>query len=152
LGFKAINPNFPDNPITVEMILSHQSSLIECNAYNDFLMDSYNAPNGSAVPLLSSLFLNGAKYFNDCTFSKTHKPGTYYQYVNLNFVIVGTIIERLSGQRFDVFLRERFLKEFSDNMNFNPAKLKNPNDLAVLYIGNNGQWQADYDNYKGNIP
>lgn len=91
LGFQAVNPNFPTVPITIEMVLTHQSSLIECDAYNNFLVDTYNAPTGNSVPLLKELFANG-KYYNNCTFSKVHKPGTYYQYVNLNFVIAGTII------------------------------------------------------------
>lgn len=52
LGFPAINPNFPDIPITIEMVLSHQSSLIECDAYNNFLVDTYNAPTGNSIPLL----------------------------------------------------------------------------------------------------
>ena len=37
-------------------------------------------------------------------------------------------------------------------MNFNPAQLPNPNDLGVIYIGSSGNWQADCDNFKGNIP
>lgn len=152
LGFKAVNPNFPDVPITIEMILSHQSSLLECSAYNSFLVDSYNAATGSQVPPLSSLFISGEKYFNACTFSRLHRPGSYFEYVNLNFVIAGTIIERLSGQRFDLYMRDNFFKEFSEAMNFNPAQLPVPNDLGVLYIGNAGSWQSDCDNYKGNIP
>jgi hypothetical protein len=34
-------------------------------------------------------------------------------------------------------------------MNFNPSKLSNSNDLAVLYEGNNGKWVASKDNYNG---
>lgn len=30
LGFTVRNPSFPSSPITVEMLLTHQSSLIEC--------------------------------------------------------------------------------------------------------------------------
>jgi hypothetical protein len=37
-------------------------------------------------------------------------------------------------------------------MNFNPALLPNPNDLAVLYNGNKGTWVPDCDNYQGKIP
>lgn len=37
-------------------------------------------------------------------------------------------------------------------MNFNPAALKNPNDLAVLYTGNNGKWVVAKDDYNGTIP
>lgn len=152
LGFKAVNPNFPTIPITVEMVLSHQSSLIECSAYDNFLTDTYNAVDGSSVPLLSTLFTQGSKYFNSCTFSTTHAPGTYYQYVNLNYVIAGTIIERLSGVRFDIYMADKFLSKVSGKMNFNPAQLSSKDDLAVLYIGSSGKWAADCDNYKGVIP
>ena len=51
LGYQLVNPHFPDTQITIEMILTHQSSLIECNPYyNDFLMTTYNAETGSEVP------------------------------------------------------------------------------------------------------
>lgn len=152
LGFAAVNPNFPSAPITVEMVLSHQSSLVECSAYDSFLTDTYNAPDGASVPLLSALFTRGSKYFNACTFSSTHPPGSYYQYVNLNYVIAGTIIERLSGSRFDLYMSANFLSKVSDRMAFNPAALRSKDDLGVLYVGAAGKWVADCDDYKGVIP
>ena len=86
------------------MVLSHQSSLIECDPYyTDFLMTTYNAKSGSEVPHLKEVLVPGGKYYNECLFSKTHKPGTYFQYVNLNFGIAGTIIEQISKQRFDQY-------------------------------------------------
>ena len=46
-GFPVKNPSFPTVDITVEMALSHQSSLIECDPYySNFLMDTYNAKSG----------------------------------------------------------------------------------------------------------
>lgn len=44
LGFEVINPFFPNHKITVEMILSHQSSFMECDAYYNFLHDTYTGP------------------------------------------------------------------------------------------------------------
>lgn len=44
LGFKVENPWFPGASITLEMVLSHQSSLMECDAYYSFLHDTYSGP------------------------------------------------------------------------------------------------------------
>ena len=36
---------------------------------------------------------------------------------------------------------------------FNPANIKNPKNLGVIYIGDKGKWVPNYDNYPtGNIP
>ena len=65
LGFEIKNPHYPDVPITVEMILSHQSSITETDTeYTNFLMDTLNAPNGDKVPNLKELFISGGKYYN----------------------------------------------------------------------------------------
>lgn len=80
------------------MILTHQSSLIECEPYySSFLTDTYRALDGSQVPSLRSILINGGKYYNTCLYSAVHAPGTYFNYVNLNFGIAGTIIEAISG-------------------------------------------------------
>lgn len=53
LGFPVRNPAFPTVEITVEMALSHQSSLIECEPYySNFLTDGYNAKTGTEVPAI----------------------------------------------------------------------------------------------------
>jgi CubicO group peptidase (beta-lactamase class C family) len=49
--------------------------------------------------------VEGGKYFNKCLFSSVYPPGTHYLYVNLNFGIAGAIVEKVSGIRFDIFLR-----------------------------------------------
>ena len=76
-------------------------------------MDTYNAKTGYDVPPLRDILVQGGKYFNECLFSKIIPPGTHFQYVNLNFGIGGTIIEKVSGQRFDVFMRDNVLKHIS---------------------------------------
>ena len=102
MGFKVENPHFPGLPITLQMVLSHQSTLIECDPYySNFLAGTSNAKNGLEVPHIKEILIPGGKYYNECLYSKTHKPGSYYQYVNLNFGIAGTIVEILSNTRFD---------------------------------------------------
>jgi hypothetical protein len=67
----------------------------------------------------------------------------------LNYVIAGTLIEKISGIRFDIYMKQRILSKISSTMNFNPADILNSNDLSVLYTGSNGKWVASQDNYKG---
>ena len=43
-------------------------------------------------------------------------PGTHFQYVNLNFGIGGAIIEKVSGIRFDIYLRDKILKHISTDL------------------------------------
>jgi len=103
--------------ITVEMILSHQSSLLECDPYySNFLDATYNAKSGSEVPNIKEILLKGGKFYNDCLYSSTHKPGTYFHYVNLNFGLAGTIVEILAQKRFDEYTRDNILTQISEGL------------------------------------
>jgi D-alanyl-D-alanine carboxypeptidase len=50
-GYQIANPYFPDEDITLEMVLSHQSSLLDCEPfYSNFLSASINAKSGYDIP------------------------------------------------------------------------------------------------------
>lgn len=91
IGFKVRNPKFPDTRITLKMILSHTSSLNDSEGY--FKLD---AADPSKNP-------NWEKCYND------YEPGKGYMYCNLNFNIAGTIIEKISGERFDRYVKNHVL-------------------------------------------
>jgi CubicO group peptidase (beta-lactamase class C family) len=91
IGFKVRNPNFPDKTITLKMLMSHTSSLNDTQGY--FTLDSIN-PNKNT---------NWAKCYNG------YAPGEGYEYCNLNYNMVGTIIERVSGERFDKYIKAHIL-------------------------------------------
>lgn len=86
------------------MLLSHQSSLVDCESYDEFVDDTDSATNGYEVPKLSELLLPGGKYYRTCSYVNK-KPGSYYAYSNLNYVIMGTLLERLTNTRFDIWMR-----------------------------------------------
>lgn len=84
LGFPLRNPAFPDQPITARMLLSHTSSLRDGATYWALAGDP-----------LSSLF-------DDAThFAADHGPGGYFTYANINTGVLATVLERVSGARFD---------------------------------------------------
>jgi len=91
VGFKIRNPKFPDKVITLKMVLSHRSSINDSQGY--FTLDIINPDKNP----------DWTKCYND------YEPGTGYMYCNLNFNMVGTVIERISGERFDQYVKHHVL-------------------------------------------
>ncbi|MEN9976615.1 MAG: hypothetical protein RIR36_775 [Bacteroidota bacterium] len=92
VGFKVRNPKFPETVITLRLMLSHLSSINDSQGY--FSLDSIN-PAKSA---------NWENCYNN------YEPGKRYMYCNLNFNMIGTIIEKVSGERFDAYIQNHILK------------------------------------------
>lgn len=114
IGFKVRNPQYPDVVITLKMILSHTSSLNDSEGY--FSLDAIN-PSKNA---------NWQKCYN------SYEPGKGYQYCNLNFNMAGTIIERVSGERFDHYVLNHILKPLKLYGGYNVNEL-NQNLFAKIY-------------------
>lgn len=91
IGFKVRNPKFPNTKITLKMLLSHTSSLSDKEGY--FELDVLNPEKNE----------NWANVFND------YEPGSEYQYCNLNFNMLGAVIERYTQKRFDNYIVENIL-------------------------------------------
>ena len=94
LGFRVRNPKFPDIPITLEMLLSHTSSINDSQGYwttIDIINPDINTSAGNC--------------YND------YAPGSGgYEYCNLNLNLAGTILERVSGERFDQYIVHHILE------------------------------------------
>lgn len=92
LGFAVRNPRFPDRAITLEMLLTHTSSITDSQRYHslDIINPDINA--------------SWAESYSD------HAPGAHYQYSNLGYNMAGAIVEQASGQRFDRYVGEHVLE------------------------------------------
>lgn len=90
-GFTIRNPKFPETVITLRMVMSHRSSINDRQGY--FTLDAINPEKNK----------DWAKCYNE------YEPGTGYQYCNLNYNMVGTIIEKISGERFDQYVKHHIL-------------------------------------------
>lgn len=144
LGFTLRNPQYPDIPITYRMLLSHTGSLQDGTGYGDFLGDTYaSAP----PPPISDLLVPGGESYTANMF-RQETPGTYFTYANVNYGVIGTLIEAHSGMRFDQYMRLHVLAPLGINGSFNVQDLDNIGNLAVLY--RNSSPQAD--EFNGIIP
>jgi CubicO group peptidase (beta-lactamase class C family) len=84
LGWRVRNPAFPDTPITLRALLSHQSGLRDTVDY--------------IVPLDGSL---EAVLANPKAWELVHAPGTYFSYANINSPLIVAVMEGATGERFD---------------------------------------------------
>jgi len=95
LGYSIRNPRFPDEPITLRLLLSHKSSIRDGEGYGKFarnmISDSLN---------IKELFTKDGKYYTDDMFAD-HKPGAYFSYTNCTWGLIASIVEKVSGERFD---------------------------------------------------
>lgn len=91
LGFKVRNPKYPGTIITLRMVLSHRSSVNDSQGY--FTLDVINPDKNP----------DWAKCYSD------YEPGTGYRYCNLNYNMAGAVIEKISGERFDQYVKHHIL-------------------------------------------
>ncbi len=146
LGFSLKNPNHPGTPVTVKMLLLHTGSLNEGSGYDGFLAATYN--NVGNPPSFSELFVPGGKYYTDDMWRK-EAPGEYYTYCNANFGLAGTIIERITGQRFEEYIQKNLFIPLGITGSYIAEGVTDINNLAVIYDNDNGNWVPGTDNFRG---
>lgn len=94
LGYAVANPAFADQPITLRHLLSHTSSLRDHD-------DRYAIPLGETLKAVLG---------DPASWDEANGPATaYFTYANLNFPVVASIIERVTGERFDQAVRRLVL-------------------------------------------
>ena len=146
LRFPVSNPNHPDKPITVRMLLLHTSSVNEGRGYDPFLMDTYG--NVGNPPSFTELLSPGGSYYTEDMWRK-EPPGTYYSYCNANFGLAGTVIERITGQRFEDFMQQNLFVPLGITGSYIPEGVTDINNLAVIYRCIDSVWTPQTDDFNG---
>ena len=132
-------PNF-DPAITVHHLLTHTSGIPDY--FDEDLMDNYGAlwkerPNYSMLSPRDFLpmFQNMPMKF---------APGERFHYNNGGFVLLGLIIEAVSGQRYTDYIQKSILQPASMNDSGFFALNQLPARTATGYIPmENGQWRSN---------
>jgi CubicO group peptidase (beta-lactamase class C family) len=91
VGFKIRNPRFPNTVITLKMLLSHRSSINDSEGY--FSLDAIDPATNP----------NFVKCYN------AYEPDKGYMYCNLNYNLAGSILEKITGIRFDKYIQQQIL-------------------------------------------
>ncbi|ABU58291.1 serine hydrolase domain-containing protein [Roseiflexus castenholzii] len=83
-------------PLTIRHLLTHTSGLVDYTAFAGFEPTEMNPATPQEL----------VERFRD--FPLSFAPGTLYHYCNSNYVLLGLIIERVSGMEYADYLEQRF--------------------------------------------
>jgi len=148
LGYNVENPDCPIAEITTRMLLSHTSTIIDGPTYSSFLSSTVN---DNPIPNLSELLTPEGDFYDTDQFNNK-VPGNYFNYANVNYVILGTIVEKISSLRFDVYCLQNIFQPLGLDASFNVNDLQSIDSVAVLYRKISGVWTAQADNFEGIQP
>ncbi|MCZ8512665.1 serine hydrolase [Paenibacillus filicis] len=131
LGLPLRNPRYPELPVTLKMLMTHTSGLQD--EYARFVADSRreNPPRLR----LADLLLPDGPYYTDRLWGEgpPGDPG-HFEYSNLGAVLLAAVVEKLSGERFDLYCRKHLFEPLGmRNTSFNISDFERMEDIAVLY-------------------
>jgi len=129
LGFLVRNPNHPDIPITYRLLLTHTSSLNDDAGY--FTLDVIDPQKNLEI----------GKGYN------AYAPGTQYEYCNLGYNTLGTLVEIHSGERFDLYIKKHMIDPLGLNAGFNVDAFDR-DQFVTLYNYEDGKFSASPDAYR----
>jgi CubicO group peptidase (beta-lactamase class C family) len=146
LGWKLQHPKHPGIPITWRQLMSHRSGIRDCEVYACFSRDIIREKLD-----IRELFQPYGQYFADDLFAE-EAPVEYFHYANCTWGLVATVVENISGERFDNYCRKHILQPLGMRAEFNVAKIDSMDDIAVLYRFREGAWVPQTDDYQGIRP
>lgn len=88
--------------ITLRQLAEMRSGLFPYTSDEDFVHDLLSDPQRSFTP--EEVLAYGFKHRN------TFKPGAQFEYSNTNLVLLGLVVEKVTGQRLQDFVRNRVLR------------------------------------------
>ncbi|CAH0249775.1 Penicillin-binding protein 4* [Massilia sp. Bi118] len=153
LGFSLRNPHFPDQPIVLRHLLTHTSSLRDEAGYSW----------GTDVALKDVLVPGSRLHGEGKMWAANAGPGAYFTYCNLGWGVIGTIMERVTSERFDRLMRRLLVEPLGLHAGYNPSELPASDvaNIATLYRKRtvdtevwdaNGPWIAQADDYSRSPP
>jgi CubicO group peptidase (beta-lactamase class C family) len=114
LGFKVRNPKYPDQAILLRHLLSHRSSIHDTEGY--YTLDVIDSSRNT-------------KWKNAYS---NNSPGLQFIYSNLNYNMLGAIIEKISGKRYDKYIIENILQPLGIEGGYDVSEL-DANRFAQIY-------------------
>lgn len=128
LGWKLSNPAFPDTPITMRQLLSHRSGLRD-------KIDYILPLDGDLQTILA----------NPEAWERSHTPGSYFSYANINSPVIAAVAESATGERFDKLVARLVLEPLTLDACFNWHRGCSPNRRAdaVTLLRPNGDLAKD---------
>jgi len=129
LPFKVVNPSFSDKEITIWYLATHTSGIVDNEFYlsKNFIlkegtsiidsslgfddMQTFN-PADSIISIdqfLQNILVQGGKWNTKDPYAN-YKPGAMYEYSNIGTTLAAFVLEKATGERFDIFTQKHILE------------------------------------------
>lgn len=129
-------PGFPYHGITVKMLLNHRSGLPNYLYYVEKAKDQWDRKklmtNQDVVNTLMTWHPPVAAY-----------PDRHFNYCNTNFVLLASIVEKVSGMSFPDYLEKNIFEPLGMN-NTHVHTIGDTADVIQSYQRNGGLWTLDF--------
>lgn len=102
-------PELPYEGVTIRMLLTHRSGLPRYDSMADEFWPDRRKPFSNEA-LIKMLIDKKPEVYN--------APNVVYFYNNINYALLATVVERVSGQRFEDFMRERIFEPVGMNSSY----------------------------------
>ncbi len=145
IGWELRNPKRPEAIITLRHLIGHTSGIRDGEGYGRFISDMFTDRLN-----IQELFQASGSHFTEDMFAD-HKPEHFFSYSNSAWSLVATVIEKISGQRFDRYMRDRLFSPLKMNASFNLTDFER-DEIAILYRKPDGVWTPQVDDFRESEP
>ena len=149
LGFKVRNPKYEDKKITLRMILTQTSSIIDDGTCDNGIHKGYDGSNSTDDFIkLEELLTKGSKHFYKGY--SDYEPGSEFIYSNLGCGIIACVCEKITNKYFPDYIIECLLNPLNIKSGFRLENIANPENLVGHYLYEDKQFKLyrDYESFK----
>jgi CubicO group peptidase (beta-lactamase class C family) len=142
--FQVINPNYPSEIITFEMLMTHTSSIDD----NWSILTPLERCGDSPITLdsvLTNYYTQGGAYYSVANFFNYPPSANNFHYTNAGSCILAFIVEKLSGVPFPQYCRQNIFNQLDMNVSSWFLAGLDTNNIATPYEwmgGTGGQFVA----------
>jgi CubicO group peptidase (beta-lactamase class C family) len=132
LPFSVRNPNYPDEPITTRMLLTHTSSITDGGYVSGFYLYGYKDYPVSVLEFEKNYLTNSGSYYTSANYSNS-KPGSTHKYSNVGAALVACIVQQVSGIDFNEYCKTNIFQPLGMNKTTWYFSETPQNEIAVPY-------------------
>jgi CubicO group peptidase (beta-lactamase class C family) len=138
--FQIINPYYPNDTITIRMLMTHTSSLRDWGNW-DFLYTLTSC--GDSPIALDSFLINyltpGGLYYSGLSFYN-YAPGTVWEYANVDLCVLALLVEKFSGMSLNQYCRENIFDPLEMHKSSFLLEELDTNNIATPYLWTGSQY------------
>ena len=136
LGFKVRNPKYPNDLITLRMIMTQTSSIIDDGIFENGIYKGYDGANCTEdyIKLEELLTPGSSRFYKGYS---DYKPGTNFIYSNLGCGILACVCEKITGIYFPEYIKKELLHPLNIMSGFRLEDIEDIDNLASHYLYEN---------------